>query len=85
MCGIGGFLRKPNSSQGRDRNTLWHIADRLYHRGPDQAGLYLDDKIGLAHTRLAIVDIKHSRQPFSLPNQPDVPVSYTHLTLPTKA
>jgi asparagine synthase (glutamine-hydrolysing) len=33
------------------------------HRGPDEAGLYIDNKIGLGHARLSIIDLASGQQP----------------------
>ncbi len=57
MCGIGGILGQP------DNSVLQKMIHLLQHRGPDGSGIYLDDKCGLAHTRLAIVDVAGSAQP----------------------
>lgn len=35
----------------------------LRHRGPDESGLYVDDWVGLGHTRLSIVDLACGTQP----------------------
>jgi asparagine synthase (glutamine-hydrolysing) len=37
----------------------------LRHRGPDAAGVYRDHECGLAHTRLAIIDIAGGNQPMT--------------------
>jgi len=37
----------------------------LAHRGPDERGLYRDERAGLAHSRLSIVDIAGGHQPLS--------------------
>jgi asparagine synthase (glutamine-hydrolysing) len=39
------------------------MAAALQHRGPDGAGLYRDRACGLAHTRLAIIDLAGGAQP----------------------
>jgi len=39
------------------------MTSMLYHRGPDEAGLYIDDRAGLGHTRLSIIDIAGGSQP----------------------
>jgi len=39
------------------------MAAMLRHRGPDGYGLYRDDHVGLAHTRLSIIDISGGSQP----------------------
>ena len=41
------------------------MAGVLSHRGPDEYGLYRDDRAGLIHTRLAIVDLQTGQQPMS--------------------
>jgi asparagine synthase (glutamine-hydrolysing) len=35
----------------------------IEHRGPDERGLYTDNYVGLAHTRLSIIDLVGGRQP----------------------
>lgn len=35
----------------------------LRHRGPDQAGIYVDDAVGLGSTRLSILDVDGGQQP----------------------
>ncbi|MBW4055430.1 MAG: asparagine synthase (glutamine-hydrolyzing) [Proteobacteria bacterium] len=58
MCGIFG-IAAPNV----DRNFLENATNTLTHRGPDAAGYYLDDHIGLGHRRLSIIDLAGSNQP----------------------
>ena len=41
------------------------MRDTLTHRGPDDAGLYLSDGVGLGHRRLSIVDLGGGRQPMA--------------------
>ena len=55
MCGIGGFVDPHGVLQGE--RTLAAIATTLAHRGPDGQGLHLDGPFGLAHRRLAIIDL----------------------------
>src|SRR5579859_7345940 len=59
MCGICGVLGQV------DRPTLVRMRDRMIHRGPDDAGLYLDERVGLAVRRLSIIDLRGGRQPIS--------------------
>ncbi len=42
---------------------LRDMAAMLRHRGPDGYGLYRDDRVGLAHTRLSIIDLAGGAQP----------------------
>jgi len=45
MCGINGILR---FSQAKvEESQLLKMRDALEHRGPDDAGFYLKDHIGL--------------------------------------
>jgi asparagine synthase (glutamine-hydrolysing) len=39
------------------------MAGMLRHRGPDEAGIYIGDGIGFAHTRLSIIDLSSGTQP----------------------
>jgi asparagine synthase (glutamine-hydrolysing) len=55
MCGIAGILRfdgEPVSPV-----VLRHMADAVAHRGPDGEGQFVDGSCGLAHRRLAIIDL----------------------------
>ena len=60
MCGITGFidLRRgtPNDAL---RATAQRMADTLRHRGPDDAGVWVDAAAGIAlgHRRLSILDV----------------------------
>lgn len=40
-----------------DEATLVHMRDRLVSRGPDDAGVWTDRDVGLAHRRLSILDL----------------------------
>ena len=44
------------------------MSDRMERRGPDGEGLFIDGKVGLAHRRLAIIDLETGNQPMSLAN-----------------
>ncbi len=60
MCGIAGFTGAPE----RSRDTLEAMSAALIHRGPDAAGSYLADGVGLVIRRLAIIDPRHGHQPY---------------------
>lgn len=55
MCGIAGFTHF-DGYMG-DKNTLKKMGDSIYHRGPDAGAEYADEYVGLAHRRLAIIDL----------------------------
>ena len=58
MCGLAGFLGGISGADGTEV-LLRRMSDTLIHRGPDDDGVWLDSerRIGLAHRRLAIVDL----------------------------
>ncbi|MCF8261504.1 MAG: asparagine synthase (glutamine-hydrolyzing) [Melioribacteraceae bacterium] len=62
MCGINGiFSNHPESDK---REILKRMNDRLAHRGPDDAGIFVQNQIGLGHRRLSIIDTsKAGHQP----------------------
>ncbi|MBI2193195.1 MAG: asparagine synthase (glutamine-hydrolyzing) [Planctomycetes bacterium] len=55
MCGITGVLNL--SGEPVSPVLLQRMAAALAHRGPDGEGFYTDRFIGLAHRRLAIIDL----------------------------
>ncbi|MBE0612748.1 MAG: asparagine synthase (glutamine-hydrolyzing) [Burkholderiales bacterium] len=59
MCGIAGIYAYRESAPPVDEQELLHIREHMIKRGPDGAGLWIspDQKIGLAHRRLAIIDL----------------------------
>ena len=60
MCGINGLLSPKINRQRLERAN--HL---LHHRGPDDAGIFVADGIGLAAQRLSIIDLGHGHQPLS--------------------
>jgi len=63
MCGICGIAHPSATRRSVDRATLVRMRDVLTHRGPDAAGIFLDEGVGLGHRRLSIVDVAHGHQP----------------------
>ena len=62
MCGVAGVIALNNKIAIRTRH-LEEMAGMLEHRGPDGRGTYLDEHVGLAHTRLSIIDLEGGAQP----------------------
>jgi len=60
MCGIAGIL---DLRRAPELGALRRMTAALGHRGPDELGLYRDDRIGLVHTRLSIIDLASGQQP----------------------
>jgi asparagine synthase (glutamine-hydrolysing) len=55
MCGIGGYVDPRGTLDGRA--VLASFASALAHRGPDGEGFFSAGPFGLAHRRLAIIDL----------------------------
>ena len=67
MCGILGVYNLNRSPISL--NNLKLMAEKMAHRGPDGEGFYVKDEIGLAHKRLAILDVSsRGAQPMSSKN-----------------
>ncbi len=62
MCGICGIFHF-EKSRTADDGLLVAMRDLMVHRGPDDAGHYIDGPIGLAHRRLSIIDLSTGHQP----------------------
>ena len=61
MCGFAGFF---TNGYGGDRQAVIRgMADRIVHRGPDQADYYVDEDIALGFRRLSIIDLEGGSQP----------------------
>lgn len=59
MCGIVGFLQPAGFSTVHAEKLVGRMASEIAHRGPDDSGVWLDGRAGVAlgHTRLSIVDL----------------------------
>jgi asparagine synthase (glutamine-hydrolysing) len=64
MCGICGIAQVDSGDQ-IDVGTLRRMADVIEYRGPDDAGMHVSGRIGLAMRRLSIIDLERGRQPIS--------------------
>ncbi len=64
MCGICGVVSRNGEWPVREV-LLRHMNDTMVHRGPDDAGHYLDEQAGLAMRRLSIIDLSTGQQPIS--------------------
>ncbi|HET7233532.1 MAG TPA: asparagine synthase (glutamine-hydrolyzing) [Longimicrobium sp.] len=62
MCGIAGSLALGEAGRRVDAGLLGRMRDRMAHRGPDGAGMWVseDGGVGLAHRRLSIIDLSHA-------------------------
>lgn len=60
MCGICGFT---GNKQEQKKDILTNMMNKIAHRGPDDAGWYMDSDINLGFRRLSIIDIDNGLQP----------------------
>jgi len=62
MCGVAGLFDPKGTAQfAPDR--IERMTNALIHRGPDGAGVWNHNGIGLGHRRLSIIDLEGSPQP----------------------
>lgn len=61
MCGFVGFMNTPQVQ--KPGPVIEAMADRIVHRGPDDAHYYEDKDISLGFRRLSIIDLEGGRQP----------------------
>lgn len=59
MCGICGKV----SSSGVQPEEINQMLDAIAHRGPDDAGYYINGQVGLGNRRLSIIDLPKGKQP----------------------
>lgn len=64
MCAICGVLNI-NGSKPIESETIRTMIAMARHRGPDEAGIYIADHVGLGHARLSIIDLSGGSQPLS--------------------
>ena len=61
MCGFAGYIN--NYATFDKMAVIKAMADRIVHRGPDDAHYYVDEDISLGFRRLSIIDLEGGRQP----------------------
>jgi asparagine synthase (glutamine-hydrolysing) len=62
MCGICGVMNFERQSRV-ERSALEAMNSQIVHRGPDDAGFYMSENVGLAMRRLSIIDLETGQQP----------------------
>jgi asparagine synthase (glutamine-hydrolysing) len=65
MCGINGIALSTRSRRQLDRDEVVRMRDVITHRGPDDAGIFIDGRVALGHRRLSIVDVASGHQPMT--------------------
>jgi len=62
MCGINGIISNRSIAGLAERINL--MDELIYHRGPDEDGVYVDaEKVAFGMRRLSIIDLMHGKQP----------------------
>ncbi|MRS11737.1 MAG: asparagine synthase (glutamine-hydrolyzing) [Actinobacteria bacterium] len=67
MCGIAGLISLNDRPVGNPERRLAVMSDLIRHRGPDGEGVWIHEgnRLGFAHTRLAIIDLTTGDQPMT--------------------
>lgn len=63
MCGHFSVFKK-NKDYNINREKAVNALDRIKHRGPDDDGIYEDDRSFIGFRRLSIIDLENGHQPF---------------------
>ena len=61
MCGIAGIVNFKNKSF--DKQPIRIMTESLAHRGPDDSGYFVEDKVAFGFRRLSIIDLEMGKQP----------------------
>ena len=66
MCGVCGIMRFGSQKTEVNSQLIERMTNTLVHRGPNDSGIWHDDRIALGHRRLSIIDLSRAgRQPMS--------------------
>lgn len=64
MCGICGIVSLAPGKRVCPEDLL-AMRDSMMHRGPDDAGLFVQQDVALGHRRLSIIDLSSGHQPMT--------------------
>ncbi|MDR3704379.1 MAG: asparagine synthase (glutamine-hydrolyzing) [Paludibacteraceae bacterium] len=62
MCGISAIYRYTAISDS-DKDKLMAMNEAMHYRGPDDHGIWNDNKCGMAQVRLSIIGLEKGKQP----------------------
>jgi asparagine synthase (glutamine-hydrolysing) len=65
MCGICGLARPAAGASPVPEDLVVRMCRTIVHRGPDDEGVYVDERVGLGNRRLSIIDLVTGHQPLS--------------------
>lgn len=64
MCGINGIIQYKYISDNKElRSKIERMNEVVFHRGPDDSGIYISEQVALGMTRLSIIDLNKGHQP----------------------
>jgi len=63
MCGIAGF------TGAKSPEILEKMLNSIFHRGPDDTGMYFGENISMGMNRLSIIDLQYGKQPIHNENK----------------
>jgi asparagine synthase (glutamine-hydrolysing) len=67
MCGIAGIYNSPEILNNPE-DLLRRMLARIQYRGPDENGIYINNRVAMGSVRLSIIDIRSGQQPLSSPD-----------------
>ena len=62
MCGIAGVI---NPEIKEKDGVIREMVSRIFHRGPDEDGFFIDENVALGMRRLSIIDLSTGKQPIT--------------------
>jgi asparagine synthase (glutamine-hydrolysing) len=65
MCGIAGKIAVRAGGAAVNADVVRGMMSLIVHRGPDDDGIYVDERAVLGHRRLSIIDLSTGKQPIS--------------------
>jgi len=63
MCGIFSIVNFDGDSVSETLLSL--MSKKMYHRGPDDGGMFIDSNVGIGMRRLSIIDVEGGHQPIA--------------------
>ena len=59
MCGFAGYIQRGGTCEEQARTIVTAMATAVAHRGPDDSGVWIDGKAGIAlsHQRLSVLEL----------------------------
>lgn len=67
MCGFVGVYQKNDCPI--QSKTIENMLEKIIHRGPDDEGIYIDNRVGFGFRRLSIIDLQNGKQPLCNENE----------------